>query len=259
MRICREFEGGYARTQAADAILAAKKNSCIGKKELRLFFAELEREESGKRVGVDFILNGERPKRRMTKGEQEQAQKRLYLALDDCKSEPPLTTKIPRKFARAAAKGLLDASEMIAALFYFRWRKPQRRRRKLVKRGERYASFTYEQARAVTGLARSTLCKAFQCLRRLKVVAVSWRPMEQLKRFGMLFVDGEALNLYCKKRERYRGSNPYKRLQKTRTQSAQNANANRSTLPNNSLKAFPGKRETLSETLSRIRGRFATA
>ncbi len=257
MRIYREFEGGYLRTQAADALLAAKKAGHIGKKELRLFFAELEREESGKRVGVDFLLNGERPKRRMTKGEQEQAREQLYSALEEEKSETPLTTKIPRKFARAAAKGAIDVSQMIAALFYFRWRKPQRRRRKLIWNGERYASFTFEQARSVTGLARSTLCKAFQWLRRLKVIAVSWRPMEQIKRFGMLFVDGEKLNLYCKKHERSRGSNPWTRLQKTRTQSAENANANRSTLPNNSFSDCGTGKETLGEILARMRARSA--
>lgn len=50
MRINREYEGGYAVTQSIDAILAAKKSGGVGKKELRLFFAELERGESGARV-----------------------------------------------------------------------------------------------------------------------------------------------------------------------------------------------------------------
>ena len=259
MRIYREFEGGYARTQAVDALLAAKKKGWIGKQELRLFFAQLEREESSKRVEVDFLLNGERPKRRMTAGEQEKAHRRLNLALDDFQSAAELTTKVPRKFARAAAMGALDVSQMIAALFYFRWRKPQRRRRKLVQRGERYASFTFETASSVTGLARSTLCRAFQWLRKRKVVAVSWRPMRQIKRFGMLFVDGAALNLYCKKHERYRGSNPWKRLQQTKTVAANNANAIDKTLPNNSFKAWFPKRETPEETFARVRRRFAEA
>lgn len=241
MRFCREYEGGYARTQSIDAVLEAKKAGKIGKQELRLFFAELEREESGKRVGVDFLLNGEKPKRRMTSGQQEDARDRLYLALEEFKAERELSAKIPRKVARAAARGVLEVSEMVAALFYFRWRKPQRRKRKLVQRGERYASFTFEQAKEVTGLARSTLCKAFQVLRRLKIVAVAWRPMEQIKRFGMLFVDGAALNLYCKKDECYRGSNPWKRVQKTKTVPADKANANRSTLPKNSFNTFSKK------------------
>jgi hypothetical protein len=81
--------------------------------------------------------------------------------------------------------------------------------------------------------------------------------MEQIKRFGMLFVDGERLNLYCKKSECYRGSNPWKRLQKTRTVPAENQNANNSTLPKNSNKDFLTNKETLSETLSRLRARFA--
>ena len=260
MRLCREFEGGYARTQSADAVLEAKRRGLIKKKELRLFFAELECHEANKRVGLGFVLNGEHPKRRLSEAEQACVQERLSAALGDLKTDaPPLTTKVPRKFARAAARGLLSASEMTAGLFYFRWRKPQRRRRKLLERGERYASFTYEQAKAVTGLARSTLCNAFQRLRALKVIAVSWRPMEQIKRFGMLFVDGLGLNLYCKKRERLRGSNPFRRVQKTRMQSAEKANANRSTLPNNSFSACFGKRETLGETLLRLRERFCTS
>lgn len=257
MRICREYEGGYIRTQLVDALLTAIRAGAIGKQELRLFFAELEHAEAGKRVAVDLILNGERPKRRFTAGEQKRAERRLHEALEQFKSDaPPLTTKIPRKFARAAARGAFSVSVMVAAIFFFRWRKPQRRRRSLVQRGERYASFTYQQARAVTGLARCTLCAAFQALRRLKVIAVTWRPMEQIKRFGMLFVDGERLNLYCKKSECYRGSNPWKRLQKTRTDSAENQNANNSTLPKNFKYSFSAK-ETLSETLSRLRTRFA--
>ena len=233
----REFEGGYATTKSVDAILFAKRTRKLSKQELRLFFAELENTESGNRVGVDFLLNGPHPKRRISEGKQEKARKRLNQAVVDFKPDRELSTKIPRKFARAAAKGALDVSEMIAALFYFRWRKPQRRRRKLVQRGERYASFTFEQASQVTGLARSTLCKAFKVLRNLKVVAVAWRPMQQIKLFGMLFVDGVALNLYCRKDERYRGSNPWKRRQKMRTQPTKKKNANRLTLPNNSFRS----------------------
>ena len=235
MRIYREFDGGYASTKLVDAILAAKKAGQLKKLELRLFFAELENVESGSRVGVDFLLNGQNPKRRVTTGQQNQVRDRLNQAVSNFKPDTELTTKIPRKFARAAAKGALDVSEMIAALFYFRWRKPQRRRRKLVQRGERYASFTFEQVKEVTGMARSTLCNAFKVLRMLKVVAVAWRPMQQIKRFGMLFVDGSALNLYCRKDECYRGRNPWKHQQKIRTQPAKKKNANRSTLPNNSL------------------------
>jgi hypothetical protein len=84
----------------------------------------------------------------------------------------------------------------------------------------------------------------------------SWRPMEQIKRFGMLFVDGEKFNLYCKKAERLRRSNPWKRLQKNRMHSAKNENANRSTLPNNSFSDVGTRKETLSETFSRLRARF---
>jgi len=256
MRIYREYEGGYARTHQVDAVLAAKKAGKLGKPELRLFFAELEREESGKHVTVDFILNGERPKRRMTSGQQDMARERLYLALTELKSERELSSKVPRKVARAAARGFLDTSVMIASLFYCKWRKPQRRKRKLVQRGERYASFTFEKAKEVTGLARGTLCKAFQFLRRMKVIAVAWRPMQQIKRFGMLFVDGEALNLYCKIRERYRGSNPYKRLQKTRTQPTKNENAINKTLPKNSLKASVNEKRGSRNAIAAFAAKF---
>ena len=184
----------------------------------------------------------------MTVGQQETAQRRLSLAVAEHEPARELTTKVPRKFARVAARGAMDVSEMIAALFYFRWRKPQRKRRKLVLRGERYASFTYELAKKITGLARSTLCKAFKALRKQNVVAVVWRPMKQIKRFGMLFVDGMALNLYCKKDERYRGRNPWTHRQKRKTESAKNKNANRSTLPNNSFMNSSSRgRDAISE------------
>src|SRR5688572_10428311 len=124
MRICREFEGGYIRTQSVDAVLEGKRLGMLSKNELRLFFAELEQEESGQRVGTDTLLNGERPRRRFTTGEQEHARQRLREALEQFSPERPLTAKIPRKFARAAARGAFDVSVMVAALFFFRWRKP---------------------------------------------------------------------------------------------------------------------------------------
>lgn len=256
MRFYREFEGGYAHTRLADAVLSAAKAKRIGKIELRLFFAQLERQEAGDRVPVEFLLNGERPLRRIGHTEQDAASKCLQEVIQEFAPANELTTKVPRKFARAAARGAFNMSVMLAALFFFRWRKPQRRRRSLLQRGERYASFTYEQARTVTGLARCTLCGAFQTLRRLGVIAVTWRPMQQIKRFGMLFVDGEKLNLYCKKPERLRGSNPWKRLQKTRTVPAENQNANRLTLPKNSFCISAERKERLTDTLTRLRNRF---
>ena len=256
MKIQREYTGGYCKTTDADAILAAKKVGLLSKVELRLFFAQLEHEETKKTVPIDIILNGKTPKRRVTSGEQERGLERLNLALTDLKEETELTTKVPRKFVRAAALGQLTVSQMIAGLFYFRWRKPQRKKMDLVWKGERYASFTYQMAKEITGLARATLCEAFKFLRKQKIIAVAWRPMEQIKKWGMLFVDGEKLNLYCRKDERYRGSNPWVRLQKKRTDSAKNTNAINKTLPKNSFSFSNIKKAVREDAIDKFRQRF---
>ena len=57
MQTYREFDGGYCRTEKVHAVIAANNAAKLSKNELRLFFAELEHEESGGRAPVDVILN----------------------------------------------------------------------------------------------------------------------------------------------------------------------------------------------------------
>lgn len=233
-RIERDYRGGYARTTDLDALFEAIKAKKILKNELRYFCAKLEYEEARGAVSIDQIINTP-GKRRFTSGEQERCKLSLIQSLVKDPKERELTAKIPRKFLKVAAKGRLKMSEMITALFYFRWRMPQRRRRTSLLRGERYARFTYALVEQVTGLARATVCVALQMLRNNKLISIVWRPMYEIKKFGLLFVDGPALNLYYQKDERLRRRHPGFNLTKKRTHSTKNTNAIDRTLPKNSF------------------------
>ena len=259
-----EFQGRYARSREVDAILAAKRAGRLNKRDLRYFFAMLEDAEQRGVRGIDAILNPS-GQRRITKGQQEEAQQAVMDAVKEFKPEKELSTKIPRKFLKTAAAGRLGVSEMITALFYFRWRMPQRVRRTSLVRCERYARFTYEKVSHVTGLARATVCEAMKVLRKLRVISVVWRPMAEIKRFGMLFVDGPATSLFFTKDERSRRRCPTRRVRKQRTDTTENTNAPRcrtiyKTLPRNSLqqadvKKSSWKRESKEVLFARLRRR----
>lgn len=235
--INQEFDGGYCRTDAVDAIIEARRVGEIGKAELRLFFALLEHKESGERAPVDVILNKQRcPVKRMTLGQQERARQRLTIALeannDDGES---FGVKLPRKFVRAAAKGVLEVSEMITALCYFARRMPQRSKRKCLVRGERYGRLSVRTVRKLTGLCFDVIVRALRRLRQVGLLALVWRPMVEVKRWGRLFVDGVKVSVSYHQPEQSRSSAPSARLRNTGTVPANNRNEKKVTLPKNSF------------------------
>jgi hypothetical protein len=217
--INQEFDGGYCRTDAVEAVIEARRAGEIGKSELRLFFALLEHKESGERVPVDVILNKRRiTVKRMTLGQQQQAREKLAAALDACKGEgESFAVKLPRKFVRTAARGLLEVSEMITALCYFRRRMPQRSRRKCLVRGERYGRLSVRTVRELTGLCFDVIVKAVRRLREIGLLALVWRPMVEVKRWGRLFVDGVKVSVSYHQPEHSRSSAPSARLPISRT------------------------------------------
>jgi len=161
----QEFDGGYCRTDAVDAVIEARRAGEIGKAELRLFFALLEHKESGGRAPVDVILNKHRSSvKRMTLGQQERARERLTYALQAYKEEgDSFAVKLPRKFVRTAARGFLEVSEMVTALCYFQRRMPQRSKRKCLVRGERYGRLSVRTVHSLTSAISSSLQFRWPC------------------------------------------------------------------------------------------------
>lgn len=243
--INQEFEGGYCRTDAVDAIIEARRAGEIGKAELRVFFALLEHKESGERAPLDVILNkGRCPVKRMTTGQQERARQRLTMALETYKSAAePYGVKLPRKFVRAAAKGLLEVSEMITALCYFQRRMPQRSKRKCLVRGERYGRLSVRTVHSLTGLCFDVIVKSLRRLRQIGLLALVWRPMVEVKRWGRLFVDGVRVSVSYHEPEQSRSSAPSARLRNTGTVPAEKRNEKKVTLPKNSFNRSSSRKE----------------
>ena len=236
MQSNREYFGGYCRSNNVMAVIDARRAGQIAKNELRLFFATLEHEQTGCHVPVDVILNKHRKqKKRITTGVQEQALSKLSVALNRHKKKGAYGVKLPRKFVRTAAAGLLDVSAMIVGLYYFTKRMPQRSRRKSLIRGERYGRLSVRTIREATGLCFDVIIKALRLLRTIKLIALVWRPMQEVKRYGRLFVDGLRVSISYQKPERSRASAPSARLQKTRAVAPEKSNEKKETLNKNSL------------------------
>lgn len=241
----KEFDGGYCRTDAVDAVIEARRVGEIGKAELRLFFATLEHAESGGRAPVDVILNRQRrPVKRMTLGQQERALQRLGVAISAHKDDgATFGVKLPRRFVRAAAKGALEVSEMITAMCYFKRRMPQRSKRKCLVRGERYGRLSVRTVRKLTGLCFDVIVRALRRLRAIGLLALVWRPMVEVKRWGRMFVDGVKVSVSCHQPEQSRSNAPSARLQNTRTVPAEKLNEKKITLPKNSFSRSTSRRE----------------
>lgn len=239
--IDREFCGGYCRTTDVAAVIEARKARAIGKAELRLFFALLEHNETGRRVPVDVILNKQRgAKKRMTEGQQERARKKLECAIAAFRQDQePFGVKLPRRFVRGAAKGHFDASEMLTALCYFQRRMPQRAKRKCLVRGEKYGRLSVRTVRSITGLCLEVIVKALRRLRQIGLLALVWRPMVEIKRWGRLFVDGAKVSVSYHKPEQSRSSAPSARLRQTETVRTEKPNKKEQTLPKNSFSGSP--------------------
>jgi len=257
MKSYREFDGGYARTDGIQALIEARCAGDIGKNELRLFFAKLEHVESGKRAPVDVILNKRRKQvKRMTEGQQEIARERLAVALSKHEVEGAYHVKLPRKFVRAAARGVLGVSEMITALCYFQRRMPQRSKRKCLVKGERYGRLSVRTVREATGLCCDVIVKALRRLREAGLIALIWRPMVEVKRFGRLFVDGVKVSISYHKPEQSRASSPSARSSgrpNTSTVPTENPNRDIKTLPKNSFnRILNGRRNAIEAFASKF-------
>jgi hypothetical protein len=241
----QEFDGGYCRTNAVDAIIEARRVGEIGKAELRLFFALLEHKECGEKAPVDVILNKQRsPVKRMTVGQQGKARQRLTIALDAHKDDGECyAVKLPRKFVRAAAKGALEVSEMITALCYFERRMPQRSKRKCLVRGERYGRLSVRTVRKLTGLCFDVIVRSLRRLRQIGLLALVWRPMVEVKRWGRLFVDGVKVSVSYHQPEQSRSSAPSARLRNTGTVPTEEPNEKKITLPKNSFNSSSSRKE----------------
>lgn len=251
MRNKREFEGGYCRAEGVQALIRARAAGDIGKSELRLFFALLEHQECKGRAPVDVILNRERKqKKRMTDGQQERGKERLMTAIEEHKGEGEYHVKLPRKFVRVAARGALEVSEMLTALCYFMRRMPQRSKRKCLVKSERYCRLSVRTIRELTGLCHDAIVGALRFLRTKKLIALVWRPMVEIKRYGSLFVDGAAISINYHKPERTRASSPSSRVAerpKTGTVAPKDRNGDIITPPKNSFIGFGnGKRGVIA-------------
>ncbi len=239
MRSYREFFGGYCRSDEVCAVIEARKFGQIAKNELRLFFAELEHEQTGLRVPIDVILNEHRKQeKRLTTGQQEKAQQRLSKAIANHKREGGYGVKLPRKFLRAAAAGFLEASAMVVGLFYYTQRMPQRTRRKSLVRGERYGRLSIRSIEEATGLCKDVIVKTLRILRDIKLIALVWRPMQEIKRFGRLFVDGLKVSLSFHKPEQSRSCAPSARQPNTRTVAPKEPNEKKETLTNFTVQTY---------------------
>jgi len=258
MQNYREFDGGYCRSDEVQAVIDARGAGELGKNELRLFFAELEHKDSGEKAPVDVILNKRRKqKKRMTSGQQEQARERLKIAVETHKGEGECYgIKLPRKFVRAAARGVLEVSEMITALCYFMRRMPQRSKRKCLARGERYGRLSVRTVRELTGLCLDVIVKALRRLRETGLIALIWRPMVEIKRFGRLFVDGVKVSVSYHKPEHSRASAPSACRPNSRTVPPKEPNEKEITLPKNSLKGSLNKKRESKNVIAAFAAKF---
>ena len=241
----REFDGGYCRADSINTVLEMRKSRAIGKAELRIYFATLEQKEAGDHVPLDVIVNKKRKQRkRMTLGQQERAHERLTGALQAHKEVGEgFAVKLPRKFVRAAARGLFGVSEMITALCYFQRRMPQRSKRKCLLRGEHYGRLSVRIVHQMTGLCFDVIVNAIRRLRAIGLIALVWRPMVEVKRWGRLFVDGVRVSTSFHEPEQSRSSAPSSRLPKSRTVPSQKPNEKDITLPKNSFNRSSSRRE----------------
>jgi hypothetical protein len=258
--IDREFDGGYCRTDAVAAVIEGRRVGEIGKAELRLFFAMLEYQEAGGRVPVDVVLNKHRRTvKRMTFGQQQRAREQLKRTLEACKGDGVcFGVKLPRKFVRTAARGVLDVSEMITALCYFERRMPQRSKRKCLVKGERYGRLSVRTVRERTGLCLDVIVKAIRRLRQIGLLALVWRPMVEVKRWGRLFVDGLKVSVSYHEPEQSRSSAPSARIRNTGIVPAKEPNEKKITLPKNSLnRSSPRKENAIAAFAARFCPQFA--
>lgn len=258
MKSKREFDGGYCRTNDLPALIDARRHRAIGKTELRLFFAKLEHCECKGIAPVDAILNRNRKqKKRVTAGQQEAANRKLLVALKDHQPrDTPYHVKLPRKFVRAAARGVLEVSEMITALCYFMRRMPQRSRRKCLVRSERYCRLSVRTVRKLTGLCHDAIVAALKLLRAQKLIALVWRPMVEIKRYGRLLVDGTKISLNYQRPERTRASAPSASLPNIGTVAPKNRNEKKRTPPKNALKGSRESTSTASGAIAAFAARF---
>ncbi|MCA9231913.1 MAG: hypothetical protein KDA57_14790 [Planctomycetales bacterium] len=254
----KEFDGGYCRTNEVRALIEARRQRAVGKSELRMFFAMLEHRECKGHAPVDVILNKNRKqKKRLTTGQQEKARERLQVALDEHQlEEDAYHVKLPRKFVRAAARGVLEVSEMMTALCYFIRRMPQRSRRKCLVKSERYCRLSVRTVREMTGLCHDAIVAALRLLRAQRLIALVWRPMVELRRFGRLFVDGKTISMNYQGPERSRSSAPSARLPNTGTVPPKNRNEKKRTLPKNAFYGKPGNFRPALCAIAAFKARF---
>jgi hypothetical protein len=132
---------------------------------------------------------------------------------------------------------------MITALCYFERRMPQRSKRKCLVKGERYGRLSVRTVRERTGLCLDVVVKAIRRLRQIGLLALVWRPMVEVKRWGRLFVDGLKVSVSYHEPEQSRSSAPSARLRNTGTVPAEEPNKKKITLPKNSLNSSSPRKE----------------
>jgi hypothetical protein len=136
---------------------------------------------------------------------------------------------------------------------------PQRTKRKCLVRGERYGRLSVRTVHALTGLCFDVIVKSLRRLRTIGLLALVWRPMVEVKRWGRLFVDGAKVSVSYHESEQSRSCAPSARLPNTRTVAPNEQNEKKITFPKNSFNRSSSRKENaIAAFAARFCPRFVT-
>lgn len=218
-----EFAGNYtlATREELLAIIEAYRERSIGKDDLRVLAAMLERRALHPRSRVDLhrIVNAQRSvARSLSRARIAKLERELEQRLANVESGGKQVA-VSRRMLQYIARGRATCSEAIVLLYYCRRRLRQRRRLERLREGERYARFRYRDLSELSGCARATLCRAVARLRRRGYLATVEVAKLNENHYGGLFVDGPLVSLT------EQAARPCVRLQESTTRCAISDNA----------------------------------
>lgn len=198
----KHFQGGYIRASRlqCDLLLElAKAAKGEGNKlkvhQTRIFAALLIKKGSpNQNFSTDWLINGDEPKRRMTKGQQKTALDRLKEIKEGFELETDEKSKwdvkIPSKVLFQMARGKILALRAVLLILYFSRRMTQKKPYKGLKKGECYARINYKEVSELLGYSRSRICECMKWLRKNLLLFVVSMKKQNENRYGMCFVDG---------------------------------------------------------------------
>jgi len=194
-----EFVGNYtlAFREELRVVIDAYRQRLLGKDELRVFAAMLERRalHAKSRVDLHRIVNAKRSvARSLSRSRISAIELRLNELLASVSTDGKRVA-VARRMVQYVARGRATCSEAVVLFYYCLRRLRQRKRLERLREGERYARFRYRKLAEVSGCARATLCRAVARLRRRGYLQTLEVNKLNENHYGCLFVDGPLVSM----------------------------------------------------------------